>query len=153
MELESRPSTDEWDLVSQTPDPRSQSHSEPATPLEPIEPYRRLVINPILAIVVGAGLIWLVQASLELSDWIWFFATLGVFGLASLFTLFHCLDCGRTIWLSKFDRHACEPTLARWREGRQERWAFPRLRTQFLVWLCVAAIVFWLLVMVRFLSG
>jgi hypothetical protein len=106
-----------------------------AAPTEPIDGYRRLVANPLLAVVHCVIAIELMRLSLQARSLARFLIAIGLFSISILFTQFHCLDCGKTIWLFSARRHACPAMLARWREGHQPRWRIPRLKTQIILWL------------------
>ena len=85
-------------------------------PVGPIGPHRRLLVNPLLSLAVGIGSYGLMGIALRKGNLTLFLAALVGMLTAILFTQFHCLDCGRTVWLAGRDRHACGPSLARWRE-------------------------------------
>ena len=111
----------------------------PSGPTEPIDRYRRLVVNPLLAVASCVGAILLLRASLRSRNLAAFLTAARPAGVSLLFTQFHCLDCGATTWLFSARRHACEPALARWREGRLGPLAVARRKTQLVLWLYVLA--------------
>lgn len=110
-------------------------------PTEPFDGYRRLVANPLLAVAFGVGAVLLVRASLRWSNPAIFLVAVAVLVASPLLIQFHCLDCGRTAGIFGSGRHACAPALARWRENRRSRWAFPSSRAQVVLWLHVLASV------------
>ncbi len=110
-------------------------------PAEPIDPYRRLVANPLLAVAGLVAAIVLIRISLEHRILPLFLASLGLLFGAPFFAQFHCLDCGSTGWLVRAGRHACPALVARWRERRTGRWRLPGLKTQMILWLHVLASV------------
>ena len=131
MDREPWPSTYDRELDTyQRPDPR---------PAEPIDPYRRLVVNPLLAVLSVVLSQFLMRASLDAANVVLFLASTGLLGVALLLWQFHCLDCGTTDWLINVWRHACPPAVARWREGRRGRLRFPLPRTQVMLWLYLLA--------------
>jgi hypothetical protein len=101
----------------------------------PIDAYRPLVANPLLAVAICVLAIVLLRASLQARNLTVFLIAIGLLSISSLFTQFHCLDCGKTSWLYAARLHACPAILARWREGRRPRWRWPRLKTQIILWL------------------
>jgi hypothetical protein len=109
----------------------------PTVPTEPIDRYRRFVVNPLLAVSIFVGAILILRASLRSRNLVGFLTAVGLLSVSVLFTQVHCLDCGATTWLSAARRHACDPVLNRWREGRPVRWRLPSLRTQLTLWLYV----------------
>jgi hypothetical protein len=113
----------------------------PTGPTEPIDPYRRFVVNPLLALASCVAAILLLRASLQSRSLGVFLTAIGMLGVSLLFTQFHCLDCGETSWLLSSRRHACAPLLSRWREGRLGRWRFPDPKTQIILWLYFLASV------------
>jgi hypothetical protein len=116
---------------------------------EPIDTYRPLVANPLLAVAICVLAIVLMRASLQVRSLTTFLVSIGLLSISILFTQFHCLDCGKTIWLYSARLHACPAILTRWREGRRPRWRLPRLRTQVILWLhflasiAVLIAIFW----------
>lgn len=124
----------------------------PTGPTGPIDPYRRLVVNPLLAVAFGVGSILLMRSALQWRNLSAFLAAVGGLGVSLLFIQFHCLDCGKTAWLLASRRHACEPLLSRWRQGRPGRWPFPGLKTQIAVWFHVLAAAA-VLVLILFVLG
>jgi hypothetical protein len=64
-------------------------------------------------------------------------AVLVVFVLGLFLVQFHCLDCGATGWLVRYQRHACPKVVARWRSRVVRRFHGPRLRIQLIAWLIV----------------
>lgn len=111
--------------------------THPSGPTEPIDRYSRLVVNPLLAVAAFVGAILILRASLRSRNLTAFLTAVGLLCVSLLFTQIHCLDCGATTWLFAAKRHACEPALARWREGRPVRWWFPGVKTQLVLWLYV----------------
>jgi hypothetical protein len=107
----------------------------------PIDPYRRLVANPLLALAGVVAAIFLIRVSLEHRILPLFLASIGLLFGAFFFVQYHCLDCGSTGWLVRAGRHACPPLMARWREGRIGRWRFPGLKFQMILWLHLLASV------------
>jgi hypothetical protein len=123
----------------------------PRVPSDAIGPYRRMVVNPLLAVVCFAGAIQLLRAALFWRTLTAFLTALGLLGVSVCLTQCHCLDCGTTTWLFASRRHACEPALSRWREGRRGRWPFPGLKLQVVLWLYVlASVATLLLILYRF---
>jgi len=104
---------------------------------EPFHPYRRLFVNPFLAVASCVAAILLLRVSLEWRSLAVFVASLGLVGVSPLFTRIHCLDCGRTTGIFASRRHACEPALARWRRRQPGRWPFPAPKTQAVLWVHV----------------
>ena len=100
--------------------------ARPAGPTEPIDRYRRLVVNPLLAVAGFVGAVLILRAALRSRNLTAFLTAVGLLGVSLLFTQIHCLDCGATTWLFAAKRHACEPALARWREGRPVRGSVSR---------------------------
>jgi hypothetical protein len=119
---------------------------------EPIDPYRRLVANPLLTVAVVVAAIFLIRIALEKRALPLFLASIGLVFGSVLLVQFHCLDCGATGWMLRAGRHACPALLARWREGRGSRWRFPGLKTQMLVWIHLLASVTGLLLILFALS-
>jgi hypothetical protein len=125
-----------------TYDPDVDLHPQGASNLAgPIDPYRRLVANPLLAVAACVAAIFFIRISLEHRALPLFLTSIGLLFGAFFFVQFHCLDCGATGWLLTARRHACPPLVARWREGRPGRWRFPGLRIQMIVWLHLLASV------------
>jgi hypothetical protein len=110
-------------------------------PTEPMDPYRRLVANPLLAVASCVASIFFVRLGLEHRALPLFLTSIGLLFASSFFVQFHCLDCGATGWLLTARRHACPPLVARWGEGRMGRWRVPALRTQMILWLHLLASV------------
>lgn len=111
----------------------------PPDPTEPIDAYRRLVANPLLAVAVFVLSLLFLQASLRWENVFVFLGSLGLM-VGSLFLVqFHCLDCGATDWLLNRNRHRCPPVVARWRSGRMDRWRPPTMTTQLSIWLHLLA--------------
>jgi hypothetical protein len=110
-----------------------------SSPADSIDPYRRLVANPLLAVACFVAAIFLIRVSLENRILPLFLGSLGLLFAACFFVQYHCLDCGSTGWLVRAGRHACPPLVARWREGRMGRWRFPGLKTQVILWLHLLA--------------
>jgi hypothetical protein len=111
------------------------------SPADPIDPHRRLVANPLLAVAAFVAAIFLIRFALEHRVLPIFLASLVLLFASCLFVQFHCLDCGSTGWLIRAGRHACPPLVARWREGRMGRWRFPGLRIQVIFWIHILASV------------
>ena len=65
-----------------------------------------------------------------------------VFALALLLIQFHCLDCGATGWLFRYQQHACPRVVARWQNQVVRRFHGPRLRIQLIAWFIVTAAAF-----------
>ena len=110
-------------------------------PNEPLDPYRRLVANPLPSVGCGVLAVMILRSSLESRNVVGFLTAIGLLSVALLFTQFHCLDCGTTTWLFSSRRHACAAALARWREGRRSRWPFPGIKTQMILWFYLLASV------------
>jgi hypothetical protein len=112
------------------------------------EDYRRLVVNPFLALL---GLVlWLLtlrQVLREKRLALLFPVILGLAGIVFLLQ-YHCLDCGRTGLFFRWRRHACERVLARQVEGRPLGFRGPRPLTQLVLWIyaLLAVAVLFLLV-------
>ncbi|HEX3449846.1 MAG TPA: hypothetical protein VHS97_16450 [Isosphaeraceae bacterium] len=104
---------------------------------DPPYEYQRLVVNPFLTV-----LIWIIFSGLHrgieprLTAAV-FVAVLVVFVLGLFLVQFHCLDCGATGWLVRYQRHACPKVVARWRSRVVRRFHGPRLRIQLIAWLIV----------------
>ncbi len=120
---------------------------------EPIDPYRRLVANPLLGVAGCVLAIVLIRYSLEHRILALFLLGITLMPGAFFFSQFHCLDCGATGWLLAGRRHICPRLLVRWREGRMGRWPYPRLKTQMILWLYVLASVTGLLLILFALSN
>jgi hypothetical protein len=104
-------------------------------PIEPIDRYRRLVANPLLAVSTGVLSLFILRASLRWENLAIFLGSVGLLIVSIFFTQFHCLDCGVTDWLMNGSRHACPRAVARWRAGRMDHWRLPALKTQLVLWL------------------
>lgn len=121
-------------------------------PTEPVAPYRRMVVNPLLAVTSFVAAILFMRAALGRRDLPSFLASIGWMGLSMLLIQVHCLDCGRTDWLLSSRRHACPAVLERWRAGRRARWSFPRTGTQVTLWFYVLASVATLVLILGYMS-
>jgi hypothetical protein len=113
----------------------------PTGPRGPIEPYRRLVVNPLPAVAMGVVAVLLLRASLGWRSLAGFLSALVLLGASPFLIQVHCLDCGATIWLLRSWRHGCASVLARWQEGRPIRWPFPDPKAQVVLWLHILASV------------
>jgi hypothetical protein len=132
--LDPRPGTFDPDLDLQ---PRFTSDSA-----EPIDTYQRLVANPFLALFGWLAGVGLLREALRRANLPLFLIAIAVF-IASVFLLqFHCLDCGATRWLPRYQRHACPAVLARQANARRRRFRGPGLKTQLIGWFVVMSIVF-----------
>jgi hypothetical protein len=110
-------------------------------PTEPIDSYRQLVANPLLAVASAVGAIVLIRMSLQSRNLPLFLASIALLFASILLIQFHCLDCGAMGWGVAANRHACPPIVARWREGRPCRWRIPGLKIQLILWLYLLASV------------
>jgi hypothetical protein len=101
--------------------------------------YQRLVANPFLAL--AALIAW--GAALRLAL-IWRDLVASIIVVAGFFVVvglihYHCLDCGRTGWLFRWRRHACDTVLARQATGQARRWRGPTPGVQAVIWLYALA--------------
>ncbi len=114
-------------------------------PLAPVEAEfvgesQRLVANPALMFLV-----WLLAYLVIRQAVIGHHLGLFFFGLLLPFVpiplgQFHCLDCGETGWALRSNRHLCPTVRARY-HGQVVSWLpIPRLRIQFAIWMCLAAL-------------
>lgn len=108
-------------------------------PTEPIDAYRRLVANPLLAVATAVLSVLLMRASLQWDNLYLFLGSIGLLVGSLLLIQFHCLDCGETGWLLNRSRHRCPQAVARWRSGRIDRWWPPALSTQLAIWMHILA--------------
>jgi hypothetical protein len=109
------------------------------TPEDPPYEYQRLVVNPFLTIliwIIFSGLHRGIEPRLTVAV---LFAVLGVFVLGLFLVQFHCLDCGATGWLVRYQHHACPKVVARWQSRVIHRFHGPVLRIQLIAWLVVTA--------------
>ncbi len=111
----------------------------PSDPAEPIDTYRRLVANPLLAVATAVLAVLSLRLSLRWDNLYAFLASLGLLVGSFLLIQFHCLDCGATGWLLNRSRHRCPPAVTRWRSGRMDRWRPPAMSTQLAIWMQVVA--------------
>ena len=116
------------DLDAQPPRRRN------ANPPDPPYEYQRLVVNPFLTILAWIIFLGLLCSVVPSQDVAGLAADIVVFGLALLLIQFHCLDCGATGWLVRWQRHACPKVLARWQSRIIRRFHGPRLRIQLIAW-------------------
>ena len=104
-------------------------------PEDELNGYRKVVVNPFLAVMALVG--W--HAAMQ-SSFIREMPLLALLGSTSLLAAlpflvhYHCLDCGRTGILPLCKRHACSGVVARWRRARRPRVGWPRPGTQMVVW-------------------
>ena len=115
-----------------------------APPAESIAYYQRLVVNPFLALgILSATLALAVYVSRPGNTGRSPLLPAVLAGLlASYFSLqYHCLDCGATGMVHRWQRHACPKVRERWRTGF-DFWARPRptLRTQVAFWFLLVLI-------------
>ena len=103
-------------------------------PGDPFDRYRRLVANPMLAVLAALLALLLIGAAGRRGEFIGL--VLGAAGLfLSLFFIqFHCLDCGATGWARHQHRHACPHAVARWHSGRRGWLVLPSLGFQLALW-------------------
>ncbi len=138
--MDPRPDTFDPDLDLQ---PR-----RPEASTDPIDSYQRLVANPFLALLGWLVAFALLREALRHPNLPLFLTSLVVF-IASVFLLqFHCLDCGATRWLPRYQRHACPAVVARQAYTSRRRIRGPGIRTQLVGWFVLMAIVFVLGMMV-----
>lgn len=119
---------------------------------EPVDPCRRFVANPLLAVAVCVLAIVLLRYSVERRILLLFLVGSALLPGAVFFSQFHCLDCGATGWLLAARRHICPPLVVRWRQGPRSRWRFPSLKAQMIIWLYLLVSMAGLL-LILFASG
>jgi hypothetical protein len=93
-----------------------------------------LVANPFLALFWLIAVIGLVRLALEIRNL--FLAGVALCGLAALKYLlqYHCLDCGSSGRLFRWDSHACPSVVARRQSGQVRRLRGPNPVLQTIVW-------------------
>ena len=96
--------------------------------------YRRVVANPLLAIVALLGVWALFRHSLAIRNLALFLASLFAAAVSLLLIQYHCLDCGRTDFALWARRHACAGVVRRVRSGEEPPSFPPALRTQVKAW-------------------
>jgi hypothetical protein len=104
---------------------------------DPPYEYQRLVVNPFLTLLAWIVFLGLLRSVVPSQDAAGLVADIVVFGLALLLIQFHCLDCGATGWLVRYQHHACPKVVARWQNRTVRRFHGPRLRIQLIAWLIV----------------
>ncbi len=75
--------------------------------------YQRVVVNPFLAVLGWLAWLFAIRQSMRAGNAMLFFFLLPWVPAPSRLFQFHCLDCGRTGWLSRLGRHACTGVLER----------------------------------------
>jgi hypothetical protein len=106
------------------------------------EAYLRLVANPFLALLyLVAWLVALYESVIEGFGWpltpMLVVSLLAGLGLVPFLMEYHCLDCGRTGRLTRWQKHLCPHSLARREAGRRRRLRGPSPPVQVALWLCV----------------
>jgi hypothetical protein len=118
-------------------DPEFDSHRPWRTPPRRIlfpEEYQRLVANPFLALVgLMVGVAGLRQAVAARALPLLVMGLIVVAGSVALLH-YHCLDCGRTGWIFRWRRHACDRVVERQRAGTVRRFRGPNPTLQLVVW-------------------
>ena len=142
--MESRSGTFDHDLDAQ---PRRRIPTPEDLPHE----YQRLVVNPFLTVLAWITFAGLLRSVVPRHDAAGLAADIVVFALALLLIQFHCLDCGATGWLVRYQHHACPKVVARWQSRIIRRFHGPRLRIQLVAWfiLMLAAVVLGMLALGR----
>jgi len=132
-------------------DPEFDQPRAPRPVLYEIDPreFQRLVLNPFLFVLALLAWFALTRFALYQKQ----FSTLLVaqtFLVAAYFLIqFHCLDCGATSRLSRWERHACERVVARQLADRPRRFRWPNPMIQLTLWFYVLLAVFWLAIVSR----
>lgn len=110
--------------------------------------YQRLVVNPLLAVLALLGVWTLLWNSLEIRNVYLFLASLFAGFVSLLLIQYHCLDCGRTDFILRSRRHACQAVVHR-SMAEEEPFFPPSVGSQVKAWgilfvttLLVLAIVF-----------
>jgi hypothetical protein len=106
----------------------------PTVPAEPIDRYRRLVANPLLAVFVGLLAAMIIRAKVRNAELGGFFLGAGLLLSSFLFIQFHCLDCGVTGSVWKHRRHTCPHAVARWHASRPGLLRMPPIGIQIAFW-------------------
>ena len=112
------------------------------TPEDPPYEYQRLVVNPLLTVLAWNAFLALLRTVVPRPDTAGLVVDIVVFALALLLIQFHCLDCGATGWLFRYQQHACPRVVARWQNQVVRRFHGPRLRIQLIAWFIVTAAAF-----------
>jgi hypothetical protein len=112
-------------------------------PDDPPCEYQRLVVNPFLTVLVWIGFLGLLCTVVPRQELAGLAADIVIFGLALLLIQYHCVDCGATGWLVRYQHHACPKVVERWRNRIIRRFHGPRLRIQLIAWFIfmIAAVV------------
>jgi hypothetical protein len=114
----------------------------PEAATDPIDSYQRLVANPFLALLGWLAGFAILRAALRQRNLPLLLISLAVFIASILLVQYHCLDCGATRWLPRYQRHACPAVVARQANAHRRRFRGPRLKTQLVGWFLFLAIVF-----------
>lgn len=101
---------------------------------------RRLVVNPLLAVVAMAGVWALFRYSLEVRNLALFASTLFAAFVCTLLVQFHCLDCGQSGFVLRSRGHACPAIVQRIRAGENPPGFPPSIYTQMKLWLAAAVL-------------
>lgn len=102
-------------------------------PIIPQE-YQRLVANPFLAVLYLIASMAAIRFVVLVKNLFLFLAVVASLGLSFLLFQYHCLDCGRTGWLFRWRRHACERVVERQSTGRVRRFRGPTPILQTILW-------------------
>jgi hypothetical protein len=112
---------------------------ETAPPPEVLGDYRRLLVNPLLALLIWIGAAAVIRAAVGSRNLAQFLSGIVLLFVAPLFVQFHCLDCRATGWLIRYRHHACSSVVNRWKARAELRW--PTLKVQLAVWFALLAAV------------
>jgi hypothetical protein len=112
--------------------------AEPRRPnwnrVDPPYEYQRLVVNPFLTVLVWIVFVGLLRSVVPRQDAAGLAADIVFLFLAVLLIQFHCLDCGTTGWLIRYQHHACPNVIERWQNRIIRRFHGPRLKIQLVAW-------------------
>jgi hypothetical protein len=102
---------------------------------DPPYEYQRLLVNPLLTVLVWIAILALLRTVVPRQNMAGLAVDIVVLALALLLIQFHCLDCGATGWLVRYQKHACPGVVARWQNRVVRRFHGPMLRIQLVAWL------------------
>lgn len=111
---------------------------------------KRLLVNPILALVDWLVAVALLRAAITRVNFALFAAGAWLLFLGFVLAQYHCLDCGATGWLVHQGRHVCREDRLGRPSRRRRVWRVPGISVQIVVWFyLLAAAVILLLIVAR----
>jgi hypothetical protein len=105
------------------------------SPRESFAGYQRLIANPFPTVLGWVAVYFMIRLAIQNHGLLLFVAGIGLFLASAALLQYHCLDCGKSGWLFRYSRHACESVIARWRRREVRRFRGPGVKVQLVLWL------------------